>query len=216
MKTSETITKIAPALVKAINAMGGASKDADNPFFKSKYTTLGNAVAAAKEALTKNDICVLQDQNGITEHSTVNLVTRLLHSSGEWIETTCEAKPKSFTPQDIGSSITYLRRYGLMAALSIPSEDDDGNGASQGTQQPDVKQPKKNGASKNQAVRKLYSDLEGEIDACGDDLDALTLLSESDEFRSKIKELPADWQRSIRERGAEAKTAAVAASGGLQ
>ena len=34
MKTSQTITKIAAALLKAQGAMGTAIKDAKNPFFK--------------------------------------------------------------------------------------------------------------------------------------------------------------------------------------
>ena len=215
MKTSETIKEIAPALVKAIGSMSGAEKDGKNPHFKSSYPTLASAVNAARSALMANGICVIQDQNGITEHNTVSLLTRLLHTSGEWIETACEAKPKSFTPQDIGSSITYLRRYGLMAALNIPAEDDDGNSASLGQQGPDAKKPKKSGASKGPASRALYSELEQEIDACGTDLDALQLLSESKEFQYRIKQLPTDWQASIRERGAEAKTAAVQGMNGV-
>lgn len=139
MKTSESIAKIAPALVKAMGAMGGASKDGKNPHFRSSYPTLASAVNACRDILAENGLCAMQDQGGITEHNTVMLTTRIMHTSGEWIETVCEAKPKSFTPQDIGSSITYLRRYGLMTALGIPAEDDDGNTASLSKQQPDVK-----------------------------------------------------------------------------
>jgi hypothetical protein len=36
MKTSQTITKISTALLKAQSEMGTASKGAANPFFKSK------------------------------------------------------------------------------------------------------------------------------------------------------------------------------------
>lgn len=38
------------------------------------------------------------------------------------------ARAASLNPQDIGSVITYLRRYSLMALLGVPTEDDDGAG----------------------------------------------------------------------------------------
>ena len=46
MIKSETISKLAPALVKAQAEMGNASKGAANPFFKSKYADL-NAIREA-------------------------------------------------------------------------------------------------------------------------------------------------------------------------
>jgi len=208
MKTSETIKEIAPALVKAIGSMGAAVKDGKNPHFKSSYATLASAVEASREALLSNGICAMQDQGGITEHNTVILTTRLLHTSGEWIDTVCEAKPKSFTPQDIGSSITYLRRYGLMAALGMPPEDDDGNKGSQGEQQADIKSTKRS-AGKGPAQRALYAELQKEVDACGKDLDCLTILGESEEFKCRIGQLSDDWQNDIRARWKDAKVTAL-------
>ena len=46
MRTSESIVKISQALVKSQSAMGNASKDSNNPFFKSKYADL-NAIREA-------------------------------------------------------------------------------------------------------------------------------------------------------------------------
>jgi hypothetical protein len=46
MNRSDSITKIASALVKAQGAMGNAVKDSKNPFFKSNYADL-NAVREA-------------------------------------------------------------------------------------------------------------------------------------------------------------------------
>lgn len=199
MKTSETIKEISPALVKAMGTMGVAHKDGKNPHFKSKYATLASAVEASRAALSDNGLCAIQNPGDITDHNTLSLTTRVLHTSGEWIETVCEAKPKSFTPQDIGSSITYLRRYGLMAALGIAPEDDDGNLGSHGDQQEDVKPRKaKNGAPKNDVTRAVFKELQANIYAASGDVDGLTIWAESEETKSQIKTLPEDWQSDVR------------------
>lgn len=199
MKTSESITKISPAIVKAMGVMGVAEKDGTNPHFNSKYATLASAVQASRAALSENGLCAMQDQGGVTDHNTIVLTTRILHTSGEWIETVCEAKPKSFTPQDIGSSITYLRRYGLMAALGIPPEDDDGNGGSRGEQQPDIKTPQaKNGKPKNDGTRKIFKSLQDDVYGSAQDVDALTIWAESPSTKEQINQLPLDWQNDIR------------------
>ena len=54
MNTSETIEELAKALVKAQSQMGGAVKDSNNPFFKSKYADLGSVVKAIKESFCDN------------------------------------------------------------------------------------------------------------------------------------------------------------------
>jgi hypothetical protein len=60
----------------------------------------------------------------------VSVTTRLIHSSGQWIEFGPLTVPMS--KQDahgVGSATTYARRYGLSAALGIVADDDDGNAA---------------------------------------------------------------------------------------
>ena len=124
MTTSETITKIAPALLKAQKEIGSAKKGSDNPFFKSKYADLGEVISVCKEELNSNGIAVLQTVGVGT------LTTTLLHESGEFISETMNIVSKSENnPQDYGSAITYAKRYSLQSMLLIPSEDDDGNKA---------------------------------------------------------------------------------------
>jgi hypothetical protein len=56
--------------------------------------------------------------------------TRLLHESGQWIESSC---PVPLTKKDghgLGSAITYGRRYNVLALAGVAPEDDDGNAAS--------------------------------------------------------------------------------------
>lgn len=138
VKTSETITKIAPALVKAIGDIKGAAKDGTNPHFRSSYSTLSSVIDAARIPLLENELFIIQSQDGITDNSTIVLATRIVHSSGEWFETYTEAKLKNADPQTVGSCLTYLKRYGYTSALSIshPSEDDDGNSATHTKDEP--------------------------------------------------------------------------------
>jgi len=125
MKTSESIVKIAPALLKAQKEIGSATKDAVNPFFKSKYADLGSVMEACKDALNKSGIIVLQPVAHLAETTTVETI--LLHESGEFISDTMLVSVKqSNDPQSQGSAITYAKRYSLQSMLFIPSDDDDG------------------------------------------------------------------------------------------
>ena len=130
MERSETIAKIAPALVKAQAAIRAAIKDSTNPHFRSKYADLGAVVEAVKPALLANDITYIQGvmdaENGVA------VETMLLHSSGEWISSTLRIPASKQDAQGYGSAITYGRRYGLQSMCGVPAEDDDGNAAAKG------------------------------------------------------------------------------------
>jgi len=130
MQKSESIKNLAAALNKAQAEMGGAAKDANNPFFKSKYADLGSVIRAIKEPFASNGLSY--SQFPISEADTVGVDTILMHSSGEWIESRLLLPMVKADPQKAGSAITYARRYALQAIAGIPSEDDDGNAASQG------------------------------------------------------------------------------------
>ena len=56
------------------------------------------------------------------------IVTRLTHVSGQWIESSYPIDLHQ-SPQQIGSALTYGRRYTLMALLCTAAEDDDGASA---------------------------------------------------------------------------------------
>lgn len=128
MNTSESIAKIAPALLKAQKAITFATKDATNPHYKSKYADLPAVIDACKKALNDAGIVFMQFP-APSEPGTLAMATRLLHESGEWIEgmATCPL-PKS-DPQGYGSACTYVRRYSLAAAVGLYQDDDDGQAA---------------------------------------------------------------------------------------
>ena len=136
MRTSENINELGAALALAQAEMGHAAKDAVNPHFRSKYANLASIIDACRGALTKNAIAVIQSPAMDRENRTVSVTTRLVHSSGQWVEGELEAEVAKTDPQAIGSAITYLRRYGLAALTSVASDDDDGAAAVAPTARP--------------------------------------------------------------------------------
>jgi hypothetical protein len=130
---TEDITKLAAALIKAQTAFKPAIKESTNPAFKSKYVDLAGVIEATRHALNSNGLCVIQGATGSPETATVNVTTRLLHESGQWIEETLTLPAvgrDGATAQSFGSATTYGRRYGYMAMVGIAPEDDDGQSAS--------------------------------------------------------------------------------------
>jgi len=125
---SSSIGALAAALAKAQGEMGAATKDAVNPFFKSKYADLASVWEACRGPLSKYELCVLQPIKG--QGASVTVTTILAHSSGEWISEDLTLTAKDDSPQSIGSACTYGRRYGLSSMVGIaPDDDDDGNAA---------------------------------------------------------------------------------------
>lgn len=132
VKRSSSIAALAAALAKAQGEIAGASKDKTNPHFKSAYADLASVWDACRGPLSKHGLAVLQPASA---HGPIVTVTTLLtHSSGEWVEADLSMTVAQYTPQGIGSCITYARRYALSSMVGIAPEDDDGNAASQGGQ----------------------------------------------------------------------------------
>lgn len=128
MVMSNTITKISAALLKAQAKMGAAVKDSKNPFFRSSYADLNSIREASHPSLNDAGITVLQP---IVQKDGKSFVrTLLLHESGEYLGSDTEVvTAKQNDPQAYGSAISYARRYGLQAFISLGAEDDDGEKA---------------------------------------------------------------------------------------
>lgn len=147
MKTSEQINELAAALSKAQGEIEGAHKDSANPFFKSKYADLASIWEACRGPLSKNGLAVVQLPR--LDGNFVVMETRLLHSSGQWIEGELAATAKDDGPQAVGSTCTYLRRYALQSVIGVAPEDDDGEAATDRSRPPERKS---NGRNKAQEV----------------------------------------------------------------
>ena len=127
MKMSEEIGQLAGALAKAQGAIQDATKNAQNPFFKSKYADLSSVRSTIKDPLSENELALTQfptvGQNG------VSVETMLLHSSGQFMVASTWVPIAKADAHGIGSALTYARRYGIMSLLCLATEDDDGNAA---------------------------------------------------------------------------------------
>jgi hypothetical protein len=142
MRTSDTISALAGALAKAQLLMENATLNQENSFFKkadgnkARYADL----AAVREATIKH-----LNANGLSIIQLVGegpcLHTRLMHASGEWIESIYPL-PGAAKPQELGSALTYARRYSWASICGIAAEDDDDGNAAKDTQN----STKKNGS----------------------------------------------------------------------
>jgi hypothetical protein len=142
LSTSETFADLASALSKAQGAfpaikkdntaqVRGESKRGEAVEYSYSYADLASILEAIRKPLAENGLSIIQPIcPADPEH--VWLVTRLIHSSGQWIESAYPVDVYE-RPQEMGSAITYARRYALTALLGIAAEeDDDGAGAQRG------------------------------------------------------------------------------------
>lgn len=141
IQTSPEIGEIAGACAKAQAELENVSKDGTNPHFRSKYATLAAVLDEIRPKFAKHGVQIYQAPiNG--EGPNIGVVTRLMHSSGQWIESTLYVAPSKFDAQGAGSVITYLRRYALMAVAAISADDDDdGNAAVARPESRPIRQP---------------------------------------------------------------------------
>ena len=111
-----------------------AGLDGDNPFFKSKYTTLAQALSAIQPA-TEYGLChsQLNEYEILPDGQILTIVvTKLMHVSGDepiisrFPVPKLPSNPKN-VHQEAGSAQTYARRYGLLSVYGLANDDADGN-----------------------------------------------------------------------------------------
>lgn len=142
---------ISQALVKFQSQLKPVNKDSENPFFKSAYADLSSILQSVMPLLTANGLALSQPMK-VVDGQTI-LITRLIHESGETLESEM-ILPSHADPQKFGALISYYKRYQLSALLSVSTkdEDDDANIISQPRQ---TTQPPK---QVNQSSSTLASD----------------------------------------------------------
>lgn len=146
---SEPWASICDALISAQAEFPPIDTSANNAFFGSKYAPLGEIIKAVKPGLAKHGLGFIHAMEALAG-SRRRITMRLLHRSGEWIETSVVMTPTRLskrrgdeaedspgmaavpTPQAEGAVWTYGKRYLVKALLGLESsdEDDDGNVAS--------------------------------------------------------------------------------------
>ena len=121
---SDQIRELAQALIKVQEQLQPATKDANNPFTKSKYAALNSIMDSCRDALLSNGIWLCQYPVP-TEPGYLGLVTKLTHAeSGQWQSSLAVVPLPKADPQGVGISMTYIRRYALSAMLGIVTEED--------------------------------------------------------------------------------------------
>jgi hypothetical protein len=134
---SPTFAKLAAALAKAQANYGDlkASQVADAEKYVYKYADLAAVLAAVRPALNAAGIALLQGVAMQRPQGSSGLIvlveTRLIDQSGEWLATTVKLPSGEVAPQKVGSLVSYLRRYALLAMVGVAAEDDDGKEAQQ-------------------------------------------------------------------------------------
>jgi hypothetical protein len=116
------------ALAAAQAEMEAATKDSNNPFFKSKYADLNSVMGAVKPALAKHGLAFVQVCHDAPNAAKIE--TLIVHDSGQQLSCGAVSVPVAKNDaQGYGSALTYARRYSLAAAFGVGAEDDDGNAA---------------------------------------------------------------------------------------
>jgi len=131
MWCSAEVDKVCAALAKAQAIMPAIPLDSTNPFYKSKYASLGSVISETREILGKFGLAIVQIPS--MEGTSITVQTRILHESGQWIDggslqANLNEEDRRSLVQLAGSFITYMRRYSRMALLQLyADEDNDGN-----------------------------------------------------------------------------------------
>lgn len=103
--------------------------------YSYSYADLSDILDAVSTPLNEASLVVAQTMEMRGE--SWFLVTKLMHVSGEALESVYPIPhPAENSPQEIGSAITYARRYALTAILGIAAEEDDDGAGGAGVKTP--------------------------------------------------------------------------------
>lgn len=98
--------------------------------FTYKYSDIADGVEIISKVFGKHGLCYVQIP--CIDGAFMTLVTRIAHASGQWIEGTYPVCRIGADHQEMGSALTYARRYSLFPMAGIAAEEDiDGNGAAE-------------------------------------------------------------------------------------
>jgi len=129
MESSASIQEIYKSLIKAQGDFSAIPFDAKNPHFGNKYVSLTGTQEHVRPILSKHGLGLIQSVESLD--SRYYVLSRLIHESGEWIQSSIELMVDKKNMQGLGSATTYAKRYAAQAILGLSGdEDDDGNASS--------------------------------------------------------------------------------------
>ena len=121
MQTSENINELATALATAQSQIVPPEKNCTGAR-GSKYADLANVIKAVIGPLNQNGISFTQMP--FSHNNIVGVTTRLMHTSGQWLESSLSIPVAKAHPWEYGSNITYCRRYTLASICGCAADDD--------------------------------------------------------------------------------------------
>jgi hypothetical protein len=128
--------------VTLLNNIKNPKPNKVNPRFKSAYVDLAELLRDIKAPLSKHNCALVQTFEVVEDK--LYIVTKILHTSGDVCSVSTipvyqsEAKHNTAV-QQLGSDITYLKRYSIATILGI-SSDEDGDGNSIASDEPQGQQ----------------------------------------------------------------------------
>jgi len=122
MQTSQSITALIKALIVFQSKVPPIEKNSEG--YGYRYASLDHILASIRAPLGECGLVVSQTCKSSTTNS-VTVVTRLMHSSGEWLEGELTVHSEKPGAQALGACITYARRYSLTAILGVAADEDD-------------------------------------------------------------------------------------------
>lgn len=135
MRASENISDLAAALAKVQGGLSALVKNREvavktrtGGTYTFSYTTFDAIIEAVRAPMADNGLAFAQGVGNDGVGSV--LTTRLMHASGQWIESDTPILVTDNGAQAFGSGMTYAKRYALSSMLGIATDfDDDGNGS---------------------------------------------------------------------------------------
>lgn len=121
--------KLFEALALAQGEFKPIEKDGENPHFGKKYATMASIRNSTQEALTKHGLAITQVV--VVRDRAWVLETKLVHKGGQFQRSSLPLNTAQ-AAQQLGSSLTYYRRYLLQAILNVSAEEEDDGNAAQG------------------------------------------------------------------------------------
>ena len=101
--------------------------DSVNPHFKNKFASLGATLRVIRKACKSNGIAYLQAFDAMRTEDGMEAVIRtwVADGTGQRIDLSCMRFPITDNPQQLGSAMTYCRRYVAQLDWGILGEEDD-------------------------------------------------------------------------------------------
>jgi len=128
---SDSIDKLAEALAAAQGEIQDPhkGKTAKAGSYEYKYADIADVLKVVRTALSKHHIAVVQPT--LFDGDFIVVRTRLIHKSGQFVESDYPVCKAIGEHQKMGAAMTYARRYALCSLVGVAADEDtDAQGAS--------------------------------------------------------------------------------------